>query len=55
MVLVGVPFRALRDELVPRHAPHRIEHAVVLDAAAGELLLDHPLAFGGEFPVRTAY
>ena len=40
-VVVGVAAEALRHEEFPRHAAHRVEHALVGDSTAAELPLDH--------------
>ena len=37
-----------RHELVPRRVAHRLDHARVLHAGGDDLLVDHPVARGGE-------
>ena len=46
-VVVGVAAEALRHEELPRHAAHRVEHALVRDPTAAELPLDHLRARDG--------
>jgi hypothetical protein len=46
-ILVGKLGECFRDEVLPRHAAEGLEQARVVDAATGELELDHALPIIG--------